>query len=63
LLPRANPIILIGLADLIVLSGSYFLLQMGSSYLIDTYASILMAIMTIGTMLPFAVYTGIYLKP
>lgn len=31
---------------------------MGSSYLIDTYAAIFMAIMTIGTMLPFGVYTG-----
>jgi hypothetical protein len=31
---------------------------MGSSYLIDTYSSIFMAIMTIGTMLPFGVYTG-----
>ncbi len=31
---------------------------MGSSYLVDTYASIAIAIMTIGTMLPFAIYTG-----
>lgn len=31
---------------------------MGSTYLVDTYASMLMAFMTIGTMLPFALYTG-----
>jgi hypothetical protein len=33
-------------------------MQMGSGYLVDTYASIAIATMTIGTMLPFAVYTG-----
>lgn len=58
LLPRANPFVLIGFADLFTLIGTYFLLQMDSSYLIDTYASFLIAIMTIGTMLPLAVYTG-----
>ena len=58
MLPRANPIILIGIADLLVLIGSYLLMQMGSSYLIDTYASIFMSIMTISTMFPFAIYTG-----
>lgn len=58
LLPRVNPFILIGFADLFVSIGSYFLLQIGYTYLIDTYAAILIAIMTIGTMLPFAIFTG-----
>lgn len=58
LLPRVNPFLLVGFADLFILIGTYSLLQMGSSYIIDTYAAILIAIMTIGTMLPFAVYTG-----
>lgn len=58
LLPRANPIVLIGFAHLFTLLMSSFLIQMGSSYLIDTYASILIACMTIGTMAPFAMYTG-----
>ena len=46
------------MAHIIILSGTYFLIQMGSTYLVDTYASMLMAFMTIGTMLPFALYTG-----
>lgn len=58
LLPRMNPLLLVGFADLLALIGTYALLQMGSSYIIDTYAAIIIAIMTIGTMLPFAVYTG-----
>lgn len=58
LLPRMNPFLLVGFADLFVLIGTYFSLQIGSSYIMDTYAAITIAIMTIGTMLPFAVYTG-----
>lgn len=58
LLPRVNPFALIGFADLFAILGTYVLIQMGSSYLVDTYASILIAIMTIGTMLPFGVFTG-----
>lgn len=58
LLPRANPFVLLGFVDFSVLVGVYFLLQMGSTYLIDTYASILIAVMNIITMLPFAVYTA-----
>jgi len=58
LLPRINPFLLVGFADFFTLIGAYSLLQMGSSYIVDTYAAILIAIMTIGTMLPFAVYTG-----
>lgn len=48
LLPRMNPFVLIGLADLVTLFFSSFLIQMGSSYLIDTYAAIFIACMTIG---------------
>lgn len=58
LLPRVNPFILVGVADAFTLTCTYLLIQMGSSYLIDTYASIIIAIMTMGTMLPLAVYTG-----
>lgn len=58
LLPRVNPFLLVGFADLFSLIGTYCLLQMGSSYIIDTYAGILIALMSIGTMLPFAIYTG-----
>jgi zinc transporter 6 len=58
LLPRVNPFVLIGVADLFTLTCCYVLMQMGSSYLIDTYASIIIAVMTIGTMLPLAIYTG-----
>lgn len=58
LLPRVNPFLLVGFADLFTLIGTYSLLQMGSSYIIDTYAGILIALMSIGTMLPFAIYTG-----
>ena len=57
-LPRCNPLVLIGFADLITTLGCYFLLQIGYSYLIDTYAAILIAIMAIGTNIPFALYTG-----
>lgn len=41
-----------------ILIGDYLLLQMGSSYMIDVYAGFAIALMIIGTMLPFAVYTG-----
>ena len=58
LLPRVNPFLLVGFADLFTLIGAYCLLQMGSSYIIDTYAGILIALMSIGTMLPLALYTG-----
>lgn len=58
LLPRMNPLLLLGFADLFVLIGAYSLLQMGSSPMIDTYAAILISIMSIGTMLPFGIYTG-----
>ena len=58
LLPRVNPFVLIGFADISVIFGACFLIQMGSSYLVDTYASFTIAIMTISTMLPFALYTG-----
>ncbi len=58
LLPRINPFILIGFADFITTIGSYFLLKIGYTYIIDTYAAILISIMTISTMIPFGVYTG-----
>lgn len=58
LLPRVNPFVLIGAANLFVLICSNILIDMGSSYLVDTYACIAIAIMLIGTMLPFALYTG-----
>ena len=58
LLPRINPFILIGFADFITTIGSYFLLQIGYTNIFDTYAAILISIMTISTMIPFGVYTG-----
>lgn len=58
LLPRINPILLLGAVNSIFLIGSYFLLQLGFTQMIDIYASVLIATITIETMTPFAVFTG-----
>lgn len=58
LLPRVNPFILVGFINFVIVLGVYFLLQISSDFLIDTYAAVIVAIMTISTMLPFTVYTG-----
>lgn len=51
LLPRANPFILIGCADTFLILVSTFLIHAGSSHAFDTYASISIALITIGEFL------------
>ena len=48
LLPRANPFVLIGFADFFLILANLFFIHIGSSHLFDTYASILISILTIG---------------
>lgn len=58
LLPRLNPILLLGFVNFITIVGTYFLLELGFTQFIDIYAAFLIATITIGTMVPFAVFTG-----
>lgn len=58
LLPRVNPFILVGFINFVIVLGVYFLMQISYDFMIDTYAAVIVAIMTISTMLPFTVYTG-----
>ena len=58
LLPRANPLVIIGVFHFVIILGNYALLQVGASYLVDTYAAFIMAIVAISTMMPFTLYTG-----
>lgn len=57
-MPRVNPLVLIGSANFFVVFGAYFLIQLGSETTVDIYAGVLIALMTISTMLPLAIYTG-----
>lgn len=53
-----NPILLLGFINFVTIAGSFLLIQLGSSHMIDVYAALLIATTTIGTMTPFAIFTG-----
>lgn len=58
LLPRINPFALLCWCDLAIVSSNLFLLRMGYGHFVDTLASLFIAFMTFGTMVPMAVYSG-----
>ncbi|CAF1330524.1 unnamed protein product [Adineta steineri] len=58
LLPRINPLALLCWCGLTILFSDSFLLRMGYGNFVDTLASLLMAFMTFGTMVPMAIYSG-----
>lgn len=58
LLPRINPMWLIGVGSSIALFVSYILIDTQSYHTADTVAAISIAVMTCGTMFPMSVYTG-----
>ncbi|KAK7502689.1 hypothetical protein BaRGS_00005939, partial [Batillaria attramentaria] len=58
LLPRINPMLLIGIGSSIALFISYILIDAQSYHTADTWAAICIAVMTCGTMFPMSVYTG-----
>lgn len=58
LLPRINPLALIAFAGGFALTITYVLIDAKLYYSMDTFAAMLIAIMTCGTMFPMAVYTG-----
>ncbi|CAF1112720.1 unnamed protein product [Rotaria magnacalcarata] len=58
LLPRINPFALLGWCDLAIVLSDLFLLRMSYGNFVDTLASLLIAFMTFGTMVPMAIYSG-----
>ncbi|KAL8603028.1 hypothetical protein ACOMHN_051905 [Nucella lapillus] len=58
LLPRINPMLLIGIGSSVALFISYVLIDTQSYHTADTWAAISIAVMTCGTMFPMSVYTG-----
>lgn len=58
LLPRINPLALIAFAGGFALTITYVLIDTKLYYSMDTFAAMLIAIMTCGTMFPMAIYTG-----
>lgn len=58
LLPRINPLALLCWCGLAIIFSDSFLLKMGYGNFVDTLASLLMAFMTFGTMVPMATYSG-----
>lgn len=58
LLPRINPLALIAFAGGFATTITYILIDTKLYYSMDTFAAMLIAVMTCGTMFPMAVYTG-----
>ncbi|XP_076441949.1 zinc transporter 6-like [Babylonia areolata] len=58
LLPRINPMLLIGIGSSVALFISYILIDTQAYHTADTWAAISIAVMTCGTMFPMSVYTG-----
>lgn len=58
LLPRINPMALIGFTGGVALVITYILIDTKLYYSADTWAAVSIAIMTCGTMFPLSAYTG-----
>ncbi|PVD26552.1 hypothetical protein C0Q70_14229 [Pomacea canaliculata] len=58
LLPRINPMLLMGFGSSLVLIIAYVLIDTQSYHAADTWAAICIAVMMVGTMFPMSVYTG-----
>lgn len=58
LLPRINPMLLIGIGSSVALFVSYILIDTQAYHTADAWAAISIAVMMCGTMFPMSVYTG-----
>ncbi|XP_002737170.2 zinc transporter 6-A-like [Saccoglossus kowalevskii] len=58
LLPRVNPLALIGFAGGLSVFATHLLIEINNYFIADTLAAIIIAFMTCGTMFPMSVYTG-----
>ena len=58
LLPRVNPLILIGWAGFGLVLLSDLLLDLDNSHSVDTWAAIVFSVIFFGTMFPMSAYAG-----